>query len=150
MSALTADEVLLPPDKISMTEILNIQRLIDMTAEKGMTLSNVCKKEKTDYTRVFRVINTIPELVKRWNNARGHYIQRKVEEMEVIARTEPDVQRARLMCDNIKWEAQRVCRHIYGDNIVITGDPNAPVVLKLVSDSNELLKRIRGSTDAEQ
>jgi hypothetical protein len=78
------------------------------------------------------------------------YLRFKVEDMERIATTEPDVQRARLLCDNIKWEAQRVARHIYGDHIVVAGDESAPLITKLVMGSAELVKKIRGSTDAEQ
>jgi hypothetical protein len=147
LSALTPDTVIVPPGSIADAEVMEVQRLIDLTAEKGMSLANVCKQQKFVYARAFTIINNIPELVKRWNNARAYYMQRKVEEMEEIARSEPDVQRARLMCDNIKWEAQRVCRHIYGDNIVITGDADAPLVVKLVAGASELVKRIRSSTD---
>ena len=59
--------------------------------------------------------------------AREEYAEAKVEEMQNIAETVEDVGRARLMCDNIKWEAARVSPKKYGDRITHGGDPDAPI-----------------------
>lgn len=40
-----------------------------------------------------------------------------VDKMPEIVRTEEDVQRARLMCDNIKWTAARIKPKTYGDKL---------------------------------
>jgi len=49
--------------------------------------------------------------------AREEYAEAKVEEMQNIAETIEDVSRAKLLCDNIKWEAARVSPKKYGDRI---------------------------------
>lgn len=59
--------------------------------------------------------------------AREEYAEAKVEEMQNIAETVEDVGRARLLCDNIKWEACRVAPKKYGDRITHGGDPDAPI-----------------------
>ena len=59
--------------------------------------------------------------------AREEYAEAKVEEMQNIAETVEDVGRARLLCDNIKWEAARVSPKKYGDRITHGGDPDAPI-----------------------
>ena len=48
--------------------------------------------------------------------ARQQYLISKIECMNDIVDKEVDVQKARLKCDNIKWEAQRVARSLYGDH----------------------------------
>lgn len=149
-SPLIGEDILPPAGEVDPQELAMTMLAIDMTAELGKSLHECCKKLKFSYPRAYVLINHYPELVKRWNNARAFYIQSKVEAMDRIARTVPDVQRARLMCDNIKWEAQRVARHIYGDEVTLKGDPDAPLITKLVADSGDLLKKIRGSRDQEQ
>jgi hypothetical protein len=47
--------------------------------------------------------------------------------MQNIAETVEDVSRAKLLCDNIKWEAARVSPKKYGDRITHGGDPDAPI-----------------------
>ncbi len=59
--------------------------------------------------------------------AREEYAEAKVEEMQNIAETVEDVSRARLLCDNIKWEAARVAPKKWGDRITHGGDPDAPI-----------------------
>ena len=59
--------------------------------------------------------------------AREEYAEARVEEMQNIAETVEDVGRARLLCDNIKWEAARASPKKYGDRITHGGDPDAPI-----------------------
>jgi len=59
--------------------------------------------------------------------AREEYAESRVEELQNIAETVEDVGRARLLCDNIKWEAARVSPKKYGDRITHGGDPDAPI-----------------------
>ena len=62
--------------------------------------------------------------------ARPEYLVHKVAEMNDIVRKERDPARARLLCDNIKWEAARVCRKLYGDQqrVEHTGEDGGPIV----------------------
>lgn len=151
--AIKAREVLtmdsLPPmGEVLDGELQTVQQAIDLTAELGKSLRECCARLKIPYGRAYVLINNHPELVKRWNHARVEYLRTKVEDMEAIA-LDPniDVQRARLLCDNIKWEAQRVARHIYGDQIIVAGNPDAPLITQLVVTSNDLVKRIRGEEE---
>jgi len=59
--------------------------------------------------------------------AREEYAESKIEELQNIAETVEDVGRARLLCDNIKWEAARVAPKKWGDRITHGGDPDAPI-----------------------
>ena len=59
--------------------------------------------------------------------AREEYAEARVQEMQNIAETVEDVSRAKLLCDNIKWEAARVSPKKYGDRITHGGDPDAPI-----------------------
>ena len=49
--------------------------------------------------------------------AREEYAEARVAEMQNIAETVEDVARAKLLCDNIKWEAARVAPKKYGDKV---------------------------------
>jgi hypothetical protein len=149
VKCLVPDEVLYAPE--TDPELLQVQDAIDKTALLGKSLRETCRLVGIRYERAYVVINANPALVKRWNQARVDYLRLKVEEMEEIARDPNlDVQRARLLCDNIKWEAQRVARHIYGDHIVVSGDGDAPLIVQMVAGASDLVKKIRGSTDQEQ
>lgn len=63
--------------------------------------------------------------------AREEYAEARVAEMQRIAETVEDVSRAKLLCDNIKWEAARVSPKKYGDRIenrIADADGNALTV----------------------
>jgi hypothetical protein len=50
-----------------------------------------------------------------------------VDKLPEIARTEPDVQRARLMSDNIKWIAARIRPRLYGDKLDLNVTANVSI-----------------------
>jgi hypothetical protein len=45
--------------------------------------------------------------------------QYSVDLMDYIARTEPDIQRAKLLCDNIKWQASKYDPKTFGDKLEV-------------------------------
>ncbi len=47
--------------------------------------------------------------------------------MDSVARTEPDVQRARLIVDNIKWRASKLHAQQYGDKLDVTIDQHVSI-----------------------
>lgn len=51
--------------------------------------------------------------------AKDSYAHARVAQLHRIARDEPDVARARLMCDNIKWESAKVLPKVYGDSTLL-------------------------------
>ena len=61
--------------------------------------------------------------------AREEYAEARVAEMQNIAETVEDVARAKLLCDNIKWEAARVAPKKYGDKVQNehTGKDGGPI-----------------------
>ena len=66
--------------------------------------------------------------------AREEYAEARVAEMQNIAETVEDVARAKLLCDNIKWETARVAPKRYGDKIQNehTGAGGGPLVIEVV------------------
>lgn len=84
----------------------------------GMTLLQSCKKSKRDYININKRINASQQLKQFYAHTREEYGRTRVQQMDDIARDKSiDPQRARLMCDNIKWEAARVLPKEYGDRV---------------------------------
>lgn len=89
-----------------------IQRLAN-----GTPLVKVCQEMGIPRSTLYYVINTDNALLDMLARAREEYAEARVCEMQEIAETVEDVGRARLMCDNIKWEAARMAPKKYGDKI---------------------------------
>jgi hypothetical protein len=83
----------------------------------GITLKMACKQAGVDYANIVTRITKSETLTKAHARAREEYQRIRVDEMREIAENEPDVQRARVMIDVIKWEAARVLHKEYGDKI---------------------------------
>jgi len=62
--------------------------------------------------------------------AREEYAEARVEDLQNIAETVEDVGRARLLCDNIKWETARVAPKKYGDRTALDlgGQSDNPII----------------------
>lgn len=99
----------------------------------GMTFKAACEAEGLKRKTVFDAIDTY-ELAATYARAKEGYAMARVDEMDYIAQTEDDVGRARLRCDNIKWEMSRVASRIYGDKTQteITGKDGAALVIQVV------------------
>jgi hypothetical protein len=100
---------------------------IERIAEDGITLKASCVAFGFEYKNVLRRIRGNEALKELLAVAREAYAEALVAEMHDIARTEPDVQRAKLMCENIRWEAARVGAKLYGDKI--SAEVNGTVTL---------------------
>jgi len=100
-------------------QIVSDEDILDMLEEValGTSMTDVCQakgiKPSTVRSRIYRNAN----LRDADTRARQLYIINQVQQMNELALNEPDVQRARLLCDNIKWEAARVARSLYGDKV---------------------------------
>ena len=99
-----------------------IERLAD-----GLNLKESAAVSGLHAGNIYRRINESKELKELHARAREDYQRIRVDEMHHIAKTEPDVQRARLLCDNIKWEAARVLPKEYGDRLQHANDPDNPM-----------------------
>lgn len=111
-----------------------IAEVITEIGESGVSLKFACDSRGLKYQTVLNRIHANPELKELDARARQDYMRLKVAELNTIALAEPDVQRARLLCDNIKWEAARICRAEYGDRVLTEhqgGDPSKPILTKV-------------------
>lgn len=62
--------------------------------------------------------------------------EHKFEVIEHIADTEPDVQRARLKIDVVKWQLSKEAPKKYGDKLDVTseGEKLQPILVKFIGD----------------
>lgn len=104
----------------------DISAVIERVAN-GMSLKKSCEMSGLGYANVVRRINSSETLRQLDAQAREDYIRNSVDRMHDVAATEPDVNRARLICDNIKWEAARIVRKVYGDKTEVDLNHNLPV-----------------------
>jgi len=90
----------------------------------GQSLKQICDAAGLVYRVIWGRIQADEGLSLLYARARQDYIHARVASMDTIAMTEPDVQRARLRCDNIKWEAARVLPKDYSDKLNLTHGGN--------------------------
>lgn len=110
------------PAKIGRPRLIQdeqIEQAFSLMAEEGVSLKAACQAVGITYSSTRDRIYSDQRLSALHARAREGYLDSRVQEMNEIALTEPDVQRARLMCDNIKWEAARILRKKYGDRLEI-------------------------------
>ncbi|MDN5871676.1 MAG: hypothetical protein L0H73_13265 [Nitrococcus sp.] len=100
---------------------------------EGNSLLDVCRERAISYGSVWQAIHADDEMAEMYARTKNDYVHARVAEMDEIARTEPDVQRARLRCDNIKWESARVAPKAYGDRTMVAGDPDNPLRVEYAS-----------------
>lgn len=72
-----------------------------------------------------------------------------VDNLERIAESEPDVNRARLRCDNIKWRASKHNPKVYGDRIDVNHSGNIDISAALNEASQRALRPIRDLQNIE-
>jgi len=108
-----------------------IIEVISEMGETGVSLKSACDAHGFVYRTVMNRITLNPELKALNTRAREDYMRVRARQLNEVASNEPDVHRARLMCDNIKWEAARVLPKEFGDRVVNThegGDPANPIL----------------------
>lgn len=100
---------------------LSEQNIADIVSkmEDGLNLLQVCRAAGVNYGNVARRIHESPELTALYARSRSAYAHAKVDELHDIAINEPDVMRARLRCDVLKWEISKVLPKIYGERTVL-------------------------------
>lgn len=124
------------PNAQTMTDD-EIIELIGEMGETGASLKSVCDAHNYVYRTVMNRIRSSEELSALDARARQDYTRERARQLNEIAAKEPDVQRARLMCDNIKWEAARVLPKEFGDRIQNTheGAENGAPILQHITVS---------------
>ena len=103
------------------SKILN--RLIE-----GESLIRICSDQNMP------TMPTIYNWINRYSDFREQYRIAKMLQMDTladrlldIADDDPNLQRARLMCDNIKWLASKLKPKKYGNRLALVGNSNEPV-----------------------
>jgi hypothetical protein len=107
-----------------------LAEVLALMGSEGLTLKEAAAKRKVPYSTIKGRIAASPSLSALYARAREEYAEEMVHRMNGIAREEKDVQRARLLCDNIKWNASRVLPKQYGDKQQLehSGDVTEPVI----------------------
>jgi hypothetical protein len=102
----------------------------------GMSLKQSLEVAGFSYANAVMRISGNPELKDMLARAREDYQAFRIDEMREITATMDDVHRARLMCDNIKWEAARISPKVYGDKIAQThtGADGGPIKVEYVDE----------------
>lgn len=109
------------PDRIKINDLVVIE-LLSRVAENGTHLKGECEKAGIKYNTVFKRMSRTPQLTQLDIRARQASLDLKVRTLNDLVDKEPDAQKARIKCDNIKWESARIYRKIYGDQITVTTD----------------------------
>lgn len=81
------------------------------TVAKSRQLAGVSEYQ---YTKWLADVPAFEAAVRR---ARAILLERRVDHMADVARTEPDVNRARLIIDTDKWLASKLIPKVYGDKL---------------------------------
>lgn len=111
----------------------DIAEVLHLMGEEAISVKAAAKRLGIDYSTVWKRIGESQELTDLYARSTEEYARTMVERLHSTARDEPDVQRARLMCDNIKWEAQRVCRKLYGEKTEVTGKDGGSITVEVVN-----------------
>lgn len=100
-----------------------IENALEMMSE-GKTLKECCAAHGLKYLVTWKKIHADDALLELYARAREAYAHAIVQKIHEVAVNEPDVQRARLQCDNIKWESSKVLPKVFGDKLDVTHGGN--------------------------
>lgn len=103
---------------------------------EGYTLKQVLAEIKLPYMKAWHAIHGDEELTEMYARAREAYAHAIVQKLHEVADKEPDVARARLKCDNIKWEACKVLPKVYGDKQQVEHSGNITVEAVSYADTD--------------
>ena len=101
----------------------------------GESLRDACKELGLQETAVRMRIIRNPDLGDVYAKARESFADLMLDRLMDVAQDEPDVQRARLMCDNIKWAACKILPKKYGDktHVFQSGPDGGPIQIQFAS-----------------
>ena len=107
----------------------------------GESIRDSCKSLKLAESAVRMRIIRSNYLGEAYARARENYADILVDRLMDIAQDQDDPQRARLMCDNVKWCAAKILPKKFGDRTqtVVTGPNDGPVQVQY--ETSEEAKR---------
>ena len=125
------------PKKTGRPRTISDEQIRDVLAKyaEGVPLKHCCRDAGLTYSAVTERCTTDPILSGLYAKSREEYAASKVAQMYDFAVNEPEVPRARLLCDIVKWEVAKVLPKLYGDKIqAVDADGNqlSIVINKLV------------------
>jgi len=120
-------------DAISEDRIAELIQLIPASSAKPRTFKKICEEAGIDYINALKRISASESLGQLYAQARKDYIlaraeslgqledetRNEIKELTDMRQASAMVQLARLKADNIKWEAERVLRTIYGHQVQV-------------------------------
>jgi transposase-like protein len=96
----------------------NVAALLKRIAE-GATTKKAAEEIGVDVDTIANWRVKYPSFESEFTRAQDAGFDSQADELNEIAEKTSDVQRARLMCDNIKWRLARRAAHKYGDRLDI-------------------------------
>jgi hypothetical protein len=112
MRARLAGEVEIPEERL--------REIIELHAN-GEPLKSACEAYDVSRPSFYRRVQESDALRDSLALAREASAHAKVDDVYWIARTEPDVERAKLLADIARWEVSKVLPHLYGDKLKLEG-----------------------------
>ena len=126
------------PDSKPIYSITQIQEVLARVAENGTCLKIECENAGLKYNAIWKRINSSEELRQLDTRARESSLDLRVQTLnELVEAEKEDPQIARLKCDNIKWEAARVYRKLYGEHVTVE-TKTAPFSEKSIEDLEQM------------
>lgn len=105
--------------------------------EHAKSLKAVCKDHGVPFRTIYTAIQRHPEIKALYNAAREDYIHSRVQDMDRIALETEEIARARLLVDNIKWEAARIIPKQYGDKVQTEHTGNLSIEIVRFSEDTD-------------
>lgn len=121
-----------------MGRTLYTPELADHICEKlmaGESLNAICKPDDFPVTEAAVrnwVANDLGGFASKYAHARNIGLDHKADELEAVARTEPDVNRARLIVDTLKWQLSKMAPKRYGDRMAFEHSGELALTKRLI------------------
>lgn len=135
------DSHLVPRLKISGEERFTIITMLG----QGVALGKVRDALKISADRFWSMLRANPKFMGRMQLIRQAMIEELTDEMLHISNSVADVQRAKLITDNIKWLASKRIPHVYGDKLHVEH-----TVVDLNSAINDAVKRSKNDIEVKK
>jgi hypothetical protein len=129
--------------------------VLNLMGRKAISLKEAAKLRKIPYEGLKWRIAESASLTNLYARTREDYLDERVEMLNETALSEPDVQRARLLCDNLKWIAAKVLPKKYGElaRIEHTGRDGGQLALTdvgMLETAREILFALNLSGEAQK
>lgn len=112
------------------------KRIAEGESVRSIALDN----EMPDASTIHRwVINDEQDFRKQYEEAKTIGLEVRAEEIENIAETMKDIQRAKLVVDTKKWNMSKVAPKRFGDKLDMTsgGDKVQPLLVKIIGKDED-------------